>query len=362
MSGRNKRRNSASVHSQKKPKTSSSQPSKKANGPEKPRQVGHVQAYARTFDASAEGAIPKELRKDGLELNDQEQAYLQRFRVGTSGNDSTSDIPHTLDDETQQDSDVTMEYGEGDEGGDGDNGDEGDEGDNGDEGDDMVIEDVMKENKNKNKQNGTRAKVLQSDLASDALAKISKQAVRKAICLLDMFPSDKMFAWEVLEEELVSQQGDDNRILEDLRETKKDPQALDKLLRWMGYSESDVRYALAQQTRTLVDPYFGFSSVDEGGPQAELANWLMGEGRYHCEGVDFKERKSGKPFYSLLIAQILRAFLVDAQNKTTYRLITTELPRLQCVPGRLIAAVTATVFVSTSCRPAQTLICRSITV
>ncbi|KAF9064842.1 hypothetical protein BDP27DRAFT_1425434 [Rhodocollybia butyracea] len=66
MSGGNKCRNSASVHSQKKPKTSGSQPSKKANGPEKPRQVGHVQAYARTFDASAEGAIPKELRKDGL--------------------------------------------------------------------------------------------------------------------------------------------------------------------------------------------------------------------------------------------------------------------------------------------------------
>ncbi|KAF9071611.1 hypothetical protein BDP27DRAFT_1361764 [Rhodocollybia butyracea] len=248
---------------------------------------------------------------DWVELNDQEQAYLRRFRAGTSGNDSTSDIPHTLDDETQQDSDVTMEYGEGDEGGDGD------------EGDDMVIEDVTKENKNKNKQNGTRAKVLQSDLASDALAKISKQAVRKAICLLDMFPSDKMFAWEVLEEELVSQQGDDNRILEDLRETKKDPQALDKLLRWMGYSESDVRYALAQQTRTLADPYFGFSSVDEGGPQ---------------------ERKLGKPFYSSLIAQILRAFLVDAQNKTTYCLITTELHRLQRVPGRLIAAVTATIY------------------
>ncbi|KAF9065522.1 hypothetical protein BDP27DRAFT_1424719 [Rhodocollybia butyracea] len=177
MSGGNKRRNSASVHSQKKPKTSGSQPSKKANGPEKPRQVGHVQAYARTFDASAEGAIPKELRKDGLELNDQEQAYLRRFRAGTSGNDSTSDLPHTLDDETQQDSDVTMEYGEGDEGGNGDDGDEGDEGDNGDEGDDMVIKDVTKENKNKNKQNGTRAKVLQSDLASDALAKISKQAM-----------------------------------------------------------------------------------------------------------------------------------------------------------------------------------------
>ncbi|KAF9065519.1 hypothetical protein BDP27DRAFT_1366316 [Rhodocollybia butyracea] len=201
-----------------------------------------------------------------------------------------------------------------------------------------------KGDKNKNKQNGTRAKVLQSDLASDVLAKISKQAVRKAICLLDMFPSDKMFAWEVLEEELVSQQGDDNQILKDLHETKKDPQALDKLLRWIGYSKSDVRYALAQQTRTLVDPYFGFSSVDEGGPQVELANWLMGEGQYHCEGVDFKEKKSGKPFYCSLIAQILGAFLVNAQKKTTYRLITTELHRLQHVPGRLIAAVTATIY------------------
>ncbi|KAF9070213.1 hypothetical protein BDP27DRAFT_1420259 [Rhodocollybia butyracea] len=144
----------------KKPKTSGSQPSKNANGPEKPRQRAQYQEHIS----------------------------------------------------------------------DGDNGDEGDKGDYGDEGDDMVIEDVMKENKNKNKQNGTRAKVLQSDLASDALAKISKQAVRKVTRLPDTFPSDKMFAWEVLEEELVLQQGDDNWILEDLHETKKDPQALDKLL------------------------------------------------------------------------------------------------------------------------------------
>ncbi|KAF9064478.1 hypothetical protein BDP27DRAFT_1425769 [Rhodocollybia butyracea] len=205
MSGGNKCLNSASVHSQKKPKTSGLQPSKNANGPEKPRQVGHIQAYVRTFDASAEGAIPKEkvdwnlMTKNGLTFD----SFMRALQE-------------------MQDSDVTMEYGEGDKGGDGDEGDEGD---------DMVIEDVTKENKNKNKQNGTRAKVLQSNLASDALAKISKQAVRKAICLLDMFPSDKMFAWEVLEEELILQQGDDNQILEDLRETKKDPQAPDKLLR-----------------------------------------------------------------------------------------------------------------------------------
>ena len=58
----------------------------------------------------------------------QGRIVADRFGVTTS-QDSTLDIPHTLDDETQQDSDVTMEYGEGDEGGDGDDGDDGDEGD-----------------------------------------------------------------------------------------------------------------------------------------------------------------------------------------------------------------------------------------
>ncbi|KAF9066905.1 hypothetical protein BDP27DRAFT_1365261 [Rhodocollybia butyracea] len=243
MSGGNKCPNSASVHSQKKPKTSSLQPSKNANGPGKPRQ-NLMTKNRLTFDGFV-----------------------------------TSDSLHTLDNETQQDSNVTMEYSEGDkgdEGGNGDNGDEGDKGDKGDEGDDMVIEDVTKEKKKKNKQNGTRAKVLQSDLASNALAKISKQAVRKAICLLDMFPSDKMFAWEVLEEELVSQQGDDNRILEDLCEFKKDPQALDKLLCWVNSFCSSNASILNPLTTgwVIANPI----SVDEGGPQAELANWVMGEG------------------------------------------------------------------------------------
>lgn len=97
----------------------------------------------------------------------------------------------------------------------------------------MVVEDVTKEKK-KNQKNRAGAKVLQSDLASVALARLSKQAVRKAICLLDMFPSDKMFAWEVLDEELLAQPGDNNQILKDLRETKEDPAALDMLLRWVN--------------------------------------------------------------------------------------------------------------------------------
>jgi hypothetical protein len=42
-----------------------------------------------------------------------------RFGVTTSQH-STSDSPHTLDNETQQDSNVTMKYGEGDKGDDGD--------------------------------------------------------------------------------------------------------------------------------------------------------------------------------------------------------------------------------------------------
>jgi hypothetical protein len=84
MSDGNKRRqrsNSASVRSQKKPKTSGSQPSKNVNGPGKPKQVGNVKAYARTFVASAEGATTRSKLLDLFV----EAASLSRFceRLGS---------------------------------------------------------------------------------------------------------------------------------------------------------------------------------------------------------------------------------------------------------------------------------------
>ncbi|KAF9050917.1 hypothetical protein BDP27DRAFT_1373563 [Rhodocollybia butyracea] len=346
---------SAVAPAQKKPKISNSHSQgsrKNANGKDKcqgDEPVGNLQAYVRTFDASAEGAasisVPQGFHAHMLSfaarpgLNEQEEAYLRQIENSSRSSgyfvlqlfddfcstsfprpkDSRRDGPRTATDDEMQDQDEGGSEGEGDS----------DVTMEDDEAGYVVVEDAMKQKgkkKNWDGESAGRGKVLESDIASSALAKISKQASRMGICLLDMFPDNKMFAWEILEKELVRQkENSDDAVLEDLIKTQKDPQKVEDLLAWMKYGESDVCYALAQAARILVNQYFELGSVAEGGPR--------------------EKKITGQPFYSLLIPQTLCAFLLDDRWSKADLLLVAELHELKRVPARLIAMVTATVFV-----------------
>lgn len=99
----------------------------------------------------------------------------------------------------------------------------------------QIVKDVTKERKKKspNQERG-HPKVLEKDIASRALARISKQAVFKAICFVNMFPEDKMFAWDVLEAEILNKKENVRRDLShDLRFTQKDDACMEDLLDWV---------------------------------------------------------------------------------------------------------------------------------
>ncbi|KAF9063378.1 hypothetical protein BDP27DRAFT_1426985 [Rhodocollybia butyracea] len=228
----------------------------------------------------------------------------------------------------------------------------------------VVVEDTTKQKKkNQDGESAGRGKVLESNIASSMLAKISKQASRKGICLLDRFPDDRMFAWEILEKELVRQkENGDDALLEDLIKTQKDPQKVEDLLAWMKYRESDVCYTLAQAARILINQYFELGSVAEGGLRVVALSFLSLRVMlriYHHSN----EKKTGKPFYSLLIPQTLRTFLLDDRQSKADLLLVAELHELKHVLAHLIAMVTATVFVpACSSQVAQTLAWRYINV
>ncbi|KAF9024009.1 hypothetical protein BDP27DRAFT_1376892 [Rhodocollybia butyracea] len=314
----------------KKPKISNSHSQgsrKNANGKDK-RQgdepVGNLQAYGQKNLVG----VPQGIRARMLSfaarpgLNEQEEAYLRQIENSSQSN-SRRDGPRTATDDEMQDQDKGGSKGEG-------NSDVTMEDDKAGY---VVVEDATEQKgkkKNRDGESAGRGKVLESDIASSTLAKISKQASRMGICLLDMFPDDKMFAWEILEKELVRQkENGDDAVLEDLIETQKDPQKVEDLLAWMKYGESDVCYALAQAARILVNQYFELGSVAEGEPR--------------------EKKITGQPFYSLLIPQTLCAFLLDDRQSKADLLLVAELHELKHVPACLIAMVTATVFVLIKC-------------
>ncbi|KAF9060555.1 hypothetical protein BDP27DRAFT_1429950 [Rhodocollybia butyracea] len=294
---------------------------KNANGKDKrqgDKPVGNLQAYVRTFDASAEGAasiissvvlttIQGQKNLAQVKTN-KRKLTLGKSRTAREAVDSGRDGPRTATDDEMQDQDKGGSEGEG-------NSDITMEDD---EAGYVVVEDATKQKgkkKNRDGESTGRGNVLEND---------------------------KMLAWEILEKELVRQkENGDDAVLEDLIETQKDPQKVEDLLAWMKYGESDVRYTLAQAARILVDQYFELGSVAEGGPSAEHVVWLMAEGRYHHSD---EKKITSQPFYSSLIPQTLRMFLLDDRRSKADLLLVAELHELKRVPARLIAMVTATIY------------------
>jgi hypothetical protein len=110
----------------------------------------------------------------------------------------------------------------------------------------ILIEDTtQRKKKQKRKQNQqnqneeSASKVLESDFDSTKLAKLSKQCVRLAICTIDMFPSDNLFAWESLEKEIARQQsertGAGQELLDALCKLETDPPQLDRLIKYVNF-------------------------------------------------------------------------------------------------------------------------------
>lgn len=62
----------------------------------------------------------------------------------------------------------------------------------------MIVEDITKPAKNQRRLSQKKPpKVLLSDLEDPVLAQFAKRCARMATCVVDMFPSDSFFAWDL---------------------------------------------------------------------------------------------------------------------------------------------------------------------
>ncbi|KAF5381817.1 hypothetical protein D9757_008323 [Collybiopsis confluens] len=225
---------------------------------------------------------------------------------------------------------------------------EGEEGGKMEEDDEVVVKDITRPPKlKKARTSGSRGKVLLGDFDCQDLAHYARRCVRYAICVIHMFPTSNMFAWEVLEDDLKKQhiEGTVNgvRLYKALWALNGNPLQKKDLITYMNYGQCSVRYAFAQDARIRVVEFYGFSTMD-GSSKSSLINWLTTGYKFHYDPVNVNERTIGEyPFLCPLIGHILRGYLMDGRPSQDQMLIQ-ELHRTKIIPIQLIALVAVTIY------------------
>ncbi|KAJ3964088.1 hypothetical protein EV361DRAFT_980894 [Lentinula raphanica] len=215
--------------------------------------------------------------------------------------------------------------------------------------DNMDIEDITKPTRKKRTSlsasaNGfstsskAKGKILETDFEDVQLARLAKSSVRLAICVDDMWPQEDKPSLKLLRNELGKMRNKDR--LASLRKVTQSAEEKDKLIRFMNYASSQVRFDMSLPTRLLVTEYFQLSG-GKGQPGAEEAarvTWLR-EGRKYHENVDVEKRTSDKkPFASPLIGKILRAHFVDSSSYQD-KFLLKRMKATKMIPPRLIVMV-----------------------
>ncbi|KAF5379858.1 hypothetical protein D9757_007245 [Collybiopsis confluens] len=288
---------------------------------------------------SGGAALNEDVNKPAMPpLNAQEEKYLLQFR---NPHQSDSYLRHyhdgSLADKRSPDPGDDGEHDEVDVGG----------GAEEEEDDEVIVRNVTRpQNIKKVKSSQAKGKVLLKVFDCQDLAQYARRCVRYATCMLDMFPDNDMFAWDIFEDDLAEQnrQGKGNgiRLYKALRALDDDAPQRKNLITYMNYGTSSVRYSFAQDARIRVVDYYGLSQLD-GASKSNLINWLTTGYRFHYD-INLKERTEGEhPFFSPLISQVLRGYLVDGKPRLDHMLVK-EIYRSACVPLRVIALVVVSIY------------------
>ncbi|KAJ3738296.1 hypothetical protein EV360DRAFT_76945 [Lentinula raphanica] len=215
--------------------------------------------------------------------------------------------------------------------------------------DNMKVEDITKSVQKRRRSEGatasssassrTKGKILETDFEDVELAHLAKSSVRLAICIDDMWPQGDKPSLKLLRQELGKMKNKD--LLISLQKLTQSPQEKDKLIRFMNYASSQVRFDISVPTRLLVAEYFQLSG-GKGQPGLEevaaRANWLLKDQRYH-EKVDLENLTSDKnPFTSPLIGKILRVHFVDSASYQD-KFLRKRFKTTKQIPPRLIVLI-----------------------
>ncbi|KAF5380310.1 hypothetical protein D9757_007981 [Collybiopsis confluens] len=131
------------------------------------------------------------------------------------------------------------------------------------EGDDELgnllrVEDVPSKAQSQKKVKGGSQKILVSDFSNRKLAVFAKRCARAATCVVNMFPEDPTFCWEILTEEiqLLAAEGRAESFLESLQEISYNVDERDLFLRFMSYGVPAIRLDMGKEARIRTSQFY----------------------------------------------------------------------------------------------------------
>ncbi|KAF5374552.1 hypothetical protein D9757_012416 [Collybiopsis confluens] len=211
--------------------------------------------------------------------------------------------------------------------------------------DQMIVEDVTGPEKKKQKRHkGANEKILQNDFENPELARFAKRCARMGTCILNMYPHrDCMFAWKLFSSELhkLAEDGSNEDLLESFLALSADGGERKKLITFMNYGPSGIRWDIAVQVRIRVGQFFGIPGSMSEDAIITAVNWLVKSRNYHHGDIDLLSQTCNtKPFTLPLIGLVLRGYFIDA-NPEQDQIMLDYLRNLERIPIRLIAMITA---------------------
>ncbi|KAF5343200.1 hypothetical protein D9757_015000 [Collybiopsis confluens] len=220
--------------------------------------------------------------------------------------------------------------------------------------DHIVVEDVTKiRRKPTTQKRGRREKVVIKDFQNEELALLAKRCARMATCTINMFPDNKLFAWDLFSRTLKSMAAEGNAIemVKYLHKITlgKDSHKRQDLVTFMNYGPTSIRFDIGTHVRLRVTQHFGLPGNMSQEQIISVVTWLMAKRRYHEGNVNHEcnvdwfptqERTTdGLPFHSSLIGSILRGYFFEGTPQQDQVLVA-YLKKERMVPLPLIAMIT----------------------
>ncbi|KAJ3720246.1 hypothetical protein DFJ43DRAFT_1159044 [Lentinula guzmanii] len=126
-----------------------------------------------------------------------------------------------------------------------------------------------------------------------------------ATCIIDMYPTNRMFSWKLFATELSKVAQDDNgpELMLGLQKISQEAKDRKRLVTYMNYGVSQARWDIAYQAQTRTGQYFGIPGNKSEEDIIKAVNWLLQGQRYSHEEVDIQAKTSNElPFLSPLFA------------------------------------------------------------
>ncbi|KIK64512.1 hypothetical protein GYMLUDRAFT_241061 [Collybiopsis luxurians FD-317 M1] len=207
----------------------------------------------------------------------------------------------------------------------------------------MLVEDISSSSKLRRaqptKKCGSRFKVAKDDFRAPELVILAKQCTHMGTCILNMFPQDDWFCWDLFSEELdrLVDKGTAEGLVKELNLNAADGEKQEDFIHFMGYS---VYFDMGKEAQIRVSQFFNVPGMLSSDEIISTVNWLCKDCKYHEGEIDVIARTTnGHPFSSPLLVLMLQGYLVKEKPKQD-ELLVDCLKQMKQIPLHLIAMVT----------------------